>query len=466
MAKLISIITASIHKEKLCGLFDNLESTANNMDSFEVLVKVDDDHQEMIDYMETERRRRSFLIRYIATPKLDGYWSIYIALNDLLKIASDETYFVWIPNDEIRFATQNWDNIVHRYRGLFPDDVFYLRVSGNRHRKCSLVDCCPSGEHLGFFTKNWLHLTEGFGRGAADTGMELIYYYLKNKCGQIRSVPIDDIEFVNLEKTVSAGYGLSKKEWEQKLRRINAFYAKLLSIGSQENIYRLAQRLNAYIWAREKGLSYFQIRDDKSAKQILIKDNSQLNALNSFDYKLSITDWLNSIVDSINRDQKYLSWPPVLANLIRVRRKLAENWINISPMQITKAYFDDLEKAHTILCDIFKNRVGFQNELLGLTLAGKGLVDEIVEYISCDFYAPSESAFSDELFVNLSSGISEPLATQYSLAATLYGYIPQKAMTCEGIKTKSLQLREQIGNMKATASGQIAGLYKNQQAIY
>lgn len=463
MAKFISIITASIYQEKLHSLFDNLESTADDMDSFEVLVKVDDDHEEMIDYMETEKQRRPFSIRYIVTPKLDGYWSIYLALNDLLKIALEETYFVWVPNDEIRFATKGWDSIVRKYRGLFPDDVFYLRVSGNRHRKCSLVDCCPCGEHLGFFTKNWMHLTEGFGQGAADTGMELVHYYLKNKCGQTRSVPIDDIEFVNLEKTVSAGYGLSKKQWEQKLRRIYAFYAKLLSIGSQENIYRLAQRLNAYIWAREKGLLNFQIRDDKSAKKILIKYNSQSNLSNSFPYKLSVTNWLNSIIDSINRDQKYLVWPPVLANLIRAKRKLAETWINISPIQIKRAYFDDLEKAHMILCDIFKNHLGFQNELKGLTKATKGLVDELVVYISSDFYSPSESAFADELFANLSSGISEPLATQYSLAATLYGYNPEKATTYEGIKMNSLQVREKAGNMKATASGQIAGLYKNQQ---
>lgn len=466
MTKLISIITASIYKDKLHGLFDNLESTANDIDSFEVLVKVDDNHQEMIDYMETEKQRRPFLIKYIVTPKLDGYWSIYLALNDLLKIASEETYFVWVPNDEIRFATKGWDSIVCKYRGLFPDDVFYLRISGNRHRNCSLVDCCPRGEHLGFFTKNWMYLTEGFGQGVADTGMELINYNLKNKCGQIRSVPIDDIEFVDLEKTTNAGYGLSKKQWEQKLRRIYALYAKLLSISSQENIYRLAQRLNAYIWAREKGLSNFQIRDDKSNKKILIKENSQTNLSNSFPYKLSVTNWLNSIIDSINRDQKYLVWPPVLANLIQARRNIAETWINISPIKIQRAYFDDLEKAHMILCNIFKNHLGFQNELKGLTKATKGLVDELVVYISRDFYSPSESAFADELFTSLSSGICEPLTTQYSLAATLYGYIPKQATACKGIKMNSLQVRENAGNMKAMASGQIAGLYQNQQAIY
>ena len=424
MAKLISIITASKYKEKLSGLFDNLELTASDMDSFEVLVKVDDDHQEMIDFLETEKRLRPFLMRYIATPRLDGYWSIYIALNDLLKIALEETYFIWAPNDEIRFATKHWDAIVRKYCGLFPDDVFYLRISGNRHRDCSLVDCCALAEHLGFFTKKWLHLTEGFGRGAVDTGNEFVNFYLRNKCGQQRSVPIDDIEILNIEEAVSAGHGLSEKEWEEKLRKIYKLYIKLLTKGSQENIYRRAQKLNAYIWARAVGLSDFQIRDDRSAKKILIKKNSQYSALNSFSYKLSISDWLKDIVDSINIDkQTYFRWPPLLAIFMQTRRNFAEHFIGTPVTQFEMADLDDLDNTHNILYDIFKNRFGFKNELLKLTEAEKGLVDELVEFITSDCYFPSEAVFVDELLANLSNGALGPPAFRYLSAANLYGYI-------------------------------------------
>jgi len=83
MTKLLSIITASIHKNKLSGLFANLETTASDMDSFEVLIKLDDENPEMIAYLETEKRQRPFSIRYIATPRLNGYWNLYLAYNEL-----------------------------------------------------------------------------------------------------------------------------------------------------------------------------------------------------------------------------------------------------------------------------------------------------------------------------------------------------------------------------------------------
>jgi len=79
MGKIVSLLTPSIHKEKLQGFFDNVQNAAADLRSFEVLVKIDGDHKEMIDYLDGEVKTRPFSLKYIATPKLDGYWSIHTA---------------------------------------------------------------------------------------------------------------------------------------------------------------------------------------------------------------------------------------------------------------------------------------------------------------------------------------------------------------------------------------------------
>ena len=418
MTKLLSIILASKRKQNLSQLFDNLEDTASNLDSFEVLVKVDHDNSEMIAYLETEKRQRPFSIRYIATPRLSGYWSLHVAYNELWEISSPETYFVLGINDETRFATRHWDDILGSYVGCFPDDVFHLRISERRHLKFkSLVECLCWGESYGFFTKKWASLTEGLAIGAAawDAGQECVNFFLRTQCGHSRGIAVDTIKIANEEMATSAWHGLSKKERRHKLRRSYCLYAELLTGDRIENFYRLARKLHAYIWASENNLSQFEIEDDTLEKKILVKIRPQADLLKSFSYNIDFVTWLSILCDiePVRAQLDWDRWPPVLAHQIKARRQLAELWLNTAPEQLENAYLNDLGKAHQKLLNIsIRNKP--------LTTIEQFYVNESIECISAEHDELDESTFIENLLDHVLGGLDEKNSVQYLLAASLY----------------------------------------------
>ena len=418
MTKLLSIILASIHKDKLSGLFANLETTARDMDSFEVLIKLDDENPEMVAYLETEKRQRPFSIKYIVTPRLRGYWDLYLAYNELWKMSSPETYFATLINDNARFATQHWDDILRRYVGYFSDDIFHLRTSKRKRLEFrSLVECLTYGESYAFFTQKWLSLTEGIGVGEAemDAGQECVNYFLRTKCGYSRGVVVDAIKMANEEAALSASHGLSGKEWHKKLWGIYGLYAKLLTRDKVENFYRLARKLSAYIWASENDLPQFEIEDGKADKKILVKINSQSDPVKSFPYEVDFLTWLSVLFDiepvgiRLNWDR----WPPLLANQIIARRQLAQLWLSMPPEQVENAYLGDLGKAHKKLLNIsIRNKP--------LTTARQLYINKLVKYIASEYSELDESAFVDDLVGRILNGPGEKSSVQDLLAALLY----------------------------------------------
>lgn len=302
MKKIVSIIVASIRPENLSGLCANLEETASSPSAFELLVKVDDDRPEMIQCVEEEQQKRSFSIEYIVSPKLEGYYTLNVGYNDLLKIASEETYFVQVVNDQIRFGSPNWDMQLRNYVSYFPDDVFGLRISEYKNQKyTSFRECCYLPDHYGYFTKQWLSLVKGWGEfWGVDTWQEMIVYFLENKCGHKRSIAIDEIYIANEETASSASDGLSEEEWQKKLDKICPAYDHLMTQKSQENFYRLAQKINAYILCLEQGLLDFEIQDDRQKRTIVVKTKSKLDEVQQFPYDINWfpDDYLSSIWQS------------------------------------------------------------------------------------------------------------------------------------------------------------------------
>jgi hypothetical protein len=395
------------------------------MDSFEVLVKIDSNHREMVDFLEAEVKTRPFSLRYIATPKLDGYWSMHTALSDLLKKCSPETYFVWVTNDEIRFASHGWDTCLLRHKGLFPDHAFYLRTSDNKNRLCSLVECCPRGEHLGFFSKKWLELVEGFDRGCSDTGNELINFHLRTALGRERSIAIDGIDYLNIEETVSADHGLSEKQWKEKLSRIWQLYSKLLKYDTQKNMLRRAQRVNAHIWAYEHEYPRFQLFDDHAKQAIVVVPEGNNGTRQQFSYQLPMTVWLQNIQDSIKANpSEFTVFLPVMANLKYMQRIIAERLIS-GPFDATGPWSKaELRISADMLINMAALYGGFSFNNVRMDDEFRYSIRSLVEYLSDSHYQSPEEYFIRDMKLAFQNGLSEDLARDYLLALRLYEVQP------------------------------------------
>src|SRR5260221_11292112 len=85
-----------------------------------------------------------------------------------------------MTTDELRFETRDWDSVLKRYVGLFPDHVYRLRVSDNKFMNyCDVFTCMIKPESFAIFTRKWIAATEGFGDcWGSDVQHQLVAYFL------------------------------------------------------------------------------------------------------------------------------------------------------------------------------------------------------------------------------------------------------------------------------------------------
>jgi len=273
----LSIFAATCRPHNIIGFLDNLAQTADDLSSFEVLLKLDEGANELITLIENYKKTAKFTIKYLATPVLDGYYSLDIGYNELLKIADKDTYFCWLLTDEIRFEKKGWDSILKKYIGFYPDNIFRIKLSifqlKNYH---DFFECLPAPDNYAVTTRQWLEITGGWGHfWGPDSWHQCIDYFLglcKNKdnpYGTWRSFPIFDI-VVNGQE---AGQGITDpiKEMERSTR-IHAGWSKYSTHEAQENFYRLALRLNAHITATANNLNNYILEENIYKKTVSLFD--------------------------------------------------------------------------------------------------------------------------------------------------------------------------------------------------
>ena len=277
--KIFSIILASNKVANLSGMFDNLEQTAASPASFEVLVKVDEEDSQMVAHVRREQERRPFDIRCLVSPKGGGYYTLHHAYQQLFQEFSDpQTYFASVFTDEIRFKTERWDERLATYVGLFPDDVFRLKISDFRNKNYyRMYECLPEPENYAITTRRWYELTQGLfslmpGQRdvfwGVDSWHQCVEYYL-GQCisptmikGIYRGWPIHDITVGGMD----AGVGWEGAEAYDRARRVGLAWTAVNSRQSHENFYRLAQRLAAHVWAHHHGKHDYVLTENVSAR--------------------------------------------------------------------------------------------------------------------------------------------------------------------------------------------------------
>lgn len=99
--------------ELLHKVIHNLYETCDNEENYEILIKVDDDDIDTVEYLE-EYYKDHEGIRWIVTSCGRGYPDMHKWINDLCEIAKGQLLFLY--NDDCVMETKGWDTKMLKYK--------------------------------------------------------------------------------------------------------------------------------------------------------------------------------------------------------------------------------------------------------------------------------------------------------------------------------------------------------------
>jgi hypothetical protein len=274
--KLVSLILASNRPHQMQKFLDNVQQTVADPASVEVLVKIDEGDETMRQLLDEAAAKYLFDVRYIQTPKLDGYYTLHLGYQQLFEKSHPDSYFFSVLSEEVRFQTQGWDVALRKYVKFFDDDLFRLKISRLKYRYYySFHDCGPTPENFPFITRKWLELSGGIGDCWGPDGWhQYIDYHLgltegvDGIPGNFRSVAIHDIQIGGEE----AGLSLTPEQSAIRAHRIYQEWWRMYRTEAQQGFRRLAVRMAAYIWAKHEKIKHFEIIENKPSAKFTIID--------------------------------------------------------------------------------------------------------------------------------------------------------------------------------------------------
>lgn len=288
---LISFHLASMHPDKLGALFQNLESTADEPDRIEVIVKVDEENEAMNAFIRAEQKRRKIHIRFISTPRGEGYFGLWSAYNEILEVCDPNAYFVSLINDEVSFPDPGWDSVLERYVGFYSDDLFRLRISEYRQRNYrDIWECGYAPDAYAIYTKRWFDISGDWCPcNTPDAFQQCVAYYLwkatrpgPRNVQHNRDVPVLDIRLEG-----EAPYqGLSDDQLKSRVRQAKAHWFRLMSWSFQTEASKRAHVLLAYLTASEENQPQYSIDVDENRKLVNLVDRPSGRILNTWSYAL------------------------------------------------------------------------------------------------------------------------------------------------------------------------------------
>ena len=116
-SKLASIMVPTRGRgRELLESLESLYSRASNPSLIEALIKIDtDDVESYLPFLEDIKKVTHGNYKMIISDRLDGYWALQHAWNDLAAVAEGEYLFLW--NDDVLMDTKDWDVTLGLYKG-------------------------------------------------------------------------------------------------------------------------------------------------------------------------------------------------------------------------------------------------------------------------------------------------------------------------------------------------------------
>ena len=164
--KKISVLLATRQRTKLLDKsIDSLLSNVNNTDNVEIMLGIDNDDQETLDFVQSEDFQNKMQVEYnvdVQAVLFDrlGYKNLHQYMNQLWAQASGEWLMLW--NDDAIMETKDWDLEI----GKFDNEFALLKFNQTNHKHpYALFPVIPTDwcRLIGTFSMNaqndaWLNL--------------------------------------------------------------------------------------------------------------------------------------------------------------------------------------------------------------------------------------------------------------------------------------------------------------------
>ena len=279
-----SILINSNNKSNLEKVFDSYERNASNCNSFEFIINIDNDDNETKLYLEEQRERREFSIKYIEDYEGD-YFSGHINNNKMLDYVDENSYFISCTGDRVLNETKNWDKKLIDYKHFYNDDIFRIRCSSHKERKYfDFWECCFAPSNITFTTSKLIKIIGDLAPCFShDAFQQCLFFYLESH-DNFNSEQINrDLTAYNIK---FSGDKPAEKSDDQNYERIHGqlkAWNILTSWKIQREAYRRAMLIKANILANNNHEN-FQIYDDEN--HICIVDKSS-GVVKKYNYNIS-----------------------------------------------------------------------------------------------------------------------------------------------------------------------------------
>lgn len=288
--KILSMIMVPHHPHLMKEFLENIKQTVDNLSCIEVLIKIDEEDHVMRALLDDAIQTYRFDIRYLLLPCLKMYDDLPTVYQQLFNIANQDSYYIQIASEEIRFKTQGWDTILNNYIHFFQDDIFRLKIAQHKFRNYySFHDCGPAADQYAFISRKWLELSGGLGQSSEFSSWhQHIDYHLgqtkgiNDIPGLFRSIPMNEIvlEEDAVNKLLSQNNDMTTDDHFQE-------WSRMYSVKAQQKFRRIATKMLAYIWAKNENLQDFSIKENTFINRVTVIDNKTSNSLKGFFYHVS-----------------------------------------------------------------------------------------------------------------------------------------------------------------------------------
>lgn len=300
----ITLLCASNKTQHQKELIENLISTAHTPNQIEILFLLDEGDLLSAKNLDELQNRTQVTIKYMFDNSYWRYIGVLVLYNQLLSLASKDSYFFNIISDKVRFETKHWDKKLKFYHSYFKDDLFRVCISKmkfNNYYRFKEALVIP--ENFSFVTRRWLEVAGGWGE-FCDSGLEAMQYYLGKlkRLGVFRSVAAPDINIKEYNFSSSATTNSSiaaKRRSYVNYKCITSENAKFIGCRVRESFYRRAVKLLLYINNYEKVGSSFSFQENKKNKSIVLL-NSNHEFVDVSRYKFPLEERIFALCEYIS----------------------------------------------------------------------------------------------------------------------------------------------------------------------